>query len=104
MVVTTTGTELLGAAALPVAVNRVDETTVVASGTPSNETTGPDVNPSPLTVIEKLPTATGDGLIDVIVGRGTIVTDELAVDVGEAVLAARTVTTAGFGTADGAKY
>src|SRR4029077_20866659 len=101
---TTTGTELLAAGALPVAVSRVDDTKLVPSATPSNETTDPATNPAPSTVSVKLPAGTGDGLTDEMLGSGRMVTEELPVDVGDAVLAARTVTVEGLGTADGAKY
>ena len=98
---TVTGTDVFAAGALPVAVTRVDETTVVGSAAPSKETTDPAVNPAPLTVSVKLPTGTGDGLTDVIVGNGMIVT--LAVPLAdEDVLVARIVTVAGFGTVEGA--
>ena len=51
-----------------------------------------------------MPVATGDGLTDEMLGSGRIVTEELPVEVGDAVLVARTVTVGGLGTADGAKY
>jgi hypothetical protein len=50
----------------------------------------------------KLPATTGEGLTDVMLGNGMTVTEELPVDAGNAVLAARTVTTGGLGTAGGA--
>ena len=62
---TTTGTDGLAAGAFPVAVSRVDDTKVVASAAPSNDTTEPATNPAPLTVSVKLPAGTGDGLTDV---------------------------------------
>jgi hypothetical protein len=103
-VLTTTGSANRGAAALPVAVTRMDETNVVASATPSNDTTDPVVKPTPLTVSVKSPVGTGDGLTDETAGSGRIVTDELPVDVGDVVLAARTVTVAGLGATFGATY
>ena len=104
VVVTTTGTDVRALGALPVAVNRVDDAKLVARALPSNHTTDPVTNPTPFTVSVKLPAGTGDGLTDEMFGSGRIVTEELPVDVGDAVLAARTVTVGGLGTADGAKY
>ena len=89
---------------MPVAVSLVEETTLVASAAPSNETTEPVLYPTPFTVSVKFPVYTGDGLTDEMLGSGRIVIDELPVDVGDEVLAARTVTTGGLGTADGAMY
>jgi hypothetical protein len=103
-VLTTTGTEDLGADAEPVAVSLVAETNVVVCGEPSNETTEPARKPVPFTVNVKLPVGIGDGLTDVIAGSGRIVTDAVPLAVGDAVLVARTVTVAGFGTTDGARY
>ena len=103
-VFTTTGTDCCGAEALPDPVSLVADTNVVESGAPAKEITDPATNPVPFTVSVKLPTGTGDGLTEEMLGSGRIVTDALPVDVGEAVLVARTVTVAGLGTADGAVY
>ena len=103
-VLTTTGTDDFGDGALPVAVSFDDDTKVVASATPSNATAEPVTNPTPFTVIVKFPAGTGDGLTELMLGSGMIVTDAAPDDVGDAVLVARTVTTAGFGTSDGATY
>jgi hypothetical protein len=46
---------------------------------------------------------TGDGLTDVMVGRGMSVSSAVPLDVGDAVLAARTVTMLGEGTVAGAR-
>lgn len=101
-VFTTTGTDDFAAGAFPLAVTRVDDTTVVGSGAPSNHTTGPDVNPAPSTVRVKLPVGTGDGLTAAIVGIALIVTVAVPLEPGELVLVARTVTVAGFGIVAGA--
>jgi hypothetical protein len=82
----------------------VEDTKVVASAAPSNETTDPAMNPTPVTVSVKLPVASGEGLTDEMLGSGRMVTRALPVDVGEVVLAARTVTVWGPDTDDGAKY
>jgi hypothetical protein len=87
-----------------VAVSVVEDRTLVVSAAPSNDTTDPAINPAPFTVSVNVPGATGDGLIDEMLGSGRTVIVALAVDVGATVLAAPTVTVGGFGTADGAKY
>ena len=101
-VLTTIGTDGFGAGALPIAVSFNDETNVVASATPSNETLEPAVNPAPLIVSVKLPAGTGEGATDVTLGSGRMVIEALPVDAGDAVLAAPRVTDAGLGTTDGA--
>src|SRR5262245_47485588 len=73
-VVTRTGTPVLAAGALPVAVTRDADATVVGSATPSKETTEPAVNPAPFTVSVKFPTMTGEGLTEEMLGIGMIVT------------------------------
>src|SRR4051812_38078039 len=103
-VLTTMGTERLAVAALPAAISCVTDTKLVATAAPSNETTDPSENPAPFTANRKLPTGTGDGLTDVMLGSGRMVTDELPVAAGVPVLAARTVTVGGSGTVDGAQY
>ena len=102
VVLTTTGTDAFGEGAFPVAVSCVDETTVVGSAAPSKEMIEPAVNPAPFTVRLKLPAGIEDGFTELMLGIGMIVTAELPVDDGDVVLAARTVTVAGFGTAAGA--
>ena len=100
---TTTGTDDFAAGAFPVACNWVADRTVVgSSATPSNEMVDPAVNPTPFTVSVKSPTGTGEGLTEEIAGRGRTVTDALPLAVGDDVLAARTVTVAGFGATVGA--
>ena len=101
-VLTTTGTDDFAAGAFPVARNCVADRNVVASALPSNETVELAMNPTPFTVSVKAPTGTGDGLTDEIAGRGRIVTAAVPAAVGDEVLAARTVTVAGFGTTVGA--
>lgn len=99
---TTTGTDVLGAGALPDADSCVEETKLVASETPSNDTTDPLVNPAPATAIVNAPATTGDGVTDEILVRGIIETAALPAAVGAAVLVARTVTVDGLGTIEGA--
>jgi hypothetical protein len=48
---------------------------VVASDVPSNETTDPAVNPAPVTVSVKAPAGIGEGLTDVMPGRGMMVAE-----------------------------
>ena len=101
VVVTTTGTDDFAAGALPSTTTVVvDEETVVVA-LPSKETFDPVVKPTPLMVSVKFPGCTCTGLTDMIVGSGMMVTADAPLDEGEAMLAARTVTVAGLGTASG---
>ena len=99
---TVTGTPLLVDDAFPVAVSFVAELKVVARGVPPKLTTAPFWNPVPFTVSVKLPTVSGEGLSEVIAGRGTTVTAALPIAVGSAALFACTLTVAGDGTTAGA--
>ena len=101
VVMTTTGTDDFGAGALPSTTTVVVDEESVVVALPSKETSDPVVKPTPLTVRVKLPGCTCAGLTDMIVGSGMIVTADEPLDDGEAVLVARTVTVAGFGTASG---
>ncbi len=101
VVVTTTGTDDFGAGALPSTMTVVVDEESVVVVLPSKETLDPVVKPAPLMVRVKLPGFTCAGLTDMIVGSGMIVTTDEPLDEGEAVLAARTVTVAGFGTVSG---
>src|SRR5262245_24861897 len=83
-VVTTTGTDDVATAALPVAVSFVADTKVVASAVPSNDTLDPGTNAFPFTVSVKLPTGTGDGLTELMLGCGRTVTEADPLDVGDA--------------------
>src|SRR5262245_15686956 len=103
-VLTMTGTDDLGAGALPLLVSVVVDTNVVASIAPSNEMSDPAVKPTPLTVTVKVPAGIGDGVTDVMPGSGITATDALPLDEGDAVLVARIVTRFGFGTSVGAMY
>lgn len=103
-VLTLTGTEDFGVDALPVAVNFTADTNVVVKVTPSNDATEPATNPTPFTVNVKVPVVSGDGLTDVMLACGMIVTVAVPLDVGEATLVARTVTVGGEGTTVGGKY
>jgi hypothetical protein len=91
VIVANTGTDGL-AAAVPVAVNLVDDTTVVDSGAPPNETTAPDVNPAPFTVSVNAPAGNDAGLTELIEGSGSTVTTADPLAVGTDTLVARTVT------------
>src|SRR5688500_3537866 len=102
LMVATTGTDP-AADAVPVAVSLTGETNVVASGAPPNDTTAPDVNPAPLTVSVNGPAGNDVGLTEVIDGSGSTVTAADPLAVGTASLVARTVTTFGLGTAEGAR-
>ena len=102
--VTTTGTDVFGAAAVPVAESCVDDPTVVGSAWPSNETMEPLVKPVPATVIVNAPLTIGDGVTEEMLGGGMIETAALPLAVGAAVLVARTVTVDGLGTIAGAAY
>src|SRR5258708_11569585 len=95
---TTTGTDDFAAAALPGAVSLVDDTKLVGSATPSNDTTEPATNPPPVTVSVKLPTKTGEGLTAVMLAAGMTVTAAVPLAVETAMLVARTVTVGGEGT------
>ena len=101
VVVTTTGTDDFAAGALPSTMTFVIDEEIVVVALPSKETLEPVVKPTPLIVRVKLPGCTWTGLTDMIVGSGMIVTAAAPLDEGEAMLAARIVTVAGFGTASG---
>ena len=102
---TVTGTELLTVAVVPAALSCVEETYVVASDTPPNFTTAPLRKAEPVTVKLNAPVFTGFGATDEMTGAGyRIVTAALPLLAGTATLVARTVTVAGFGTAEGAEY
>jgi len=100
--VTVTGIPLLVDEAFPVAVSFVAELKVVDKDVPLNLTTAPLWKPVPFTVSVKLPTVRGEGLSEVIAGRGMTVTDALPIAVGSAALFTCTLTVAGDGTARGA--
>ena len=53
-------------------------------------------------VMVNAPAVTGDGVTDEMPGNGMIVTEALPLAAGVVVLVARTVTTDGVGTSDGA--
>jgi hypothetical protein len=101
-----TATEKVPAdAALPVAVNCVDDTNVVASGEPAKSTCAPLTNPLPTAVIVNVPDEIDDGAILVSVGIGfSKVTALLPKAVASAALTARTVTALELGAAPGAVY
>lgn len=103
-VVTITGTDVFGVLALPAAVSFVVETNVVGRSTPSKLTVAPETKPLPFTVSVNVPVATGDGLTDVMLGKGKTVTVAAPFAVGVLTLVARTVTTFGLGTVVGARY
>ena len=100
---TTTGTEGFGEGALPFAVNTLADPYVVWSVTPSNETVEPGTNPAPFTDNWKLPVLIDVGLTELMVAWGSRVTVAAPLAPGDAVLVARTVTTAGVGNVAGAR-
>ena len=91
VIVAKTGTDGL-AAAVPVAVSLLDETNVVGSCAPPNETTASGVNPAPLTVSVNEPAGNDAGLTELIDGSGSTVTPADPLAVGTDTLVARTVT------------
>jgi hypothetical protein len=91
--------------AVPVAVNCVDEFTVVESALPFSKTLAPPTNLLPVTVSVKFPVFVAAGLIPVIVGVGFIsVTPLVALADVSTALVAFTLTVFGLGKFVGAVY
>jgi hypothetical protein len=92
-------------ASFPAAVRRVEDTNVVASGTPERSTCAPLTNPLPFTVIANEPAGTDVGAMPARTGAGFCKVSVLVPDaLASAELTARTVTELGFGMTFGAVY